>query len=50
MGEPEAAADGVHHRDDRGVHQAAVAEQADVELDMRSMYPGEGVKTVELTT
>jgi hypothetical protein len=35
--EAEVAADGVHHRDDRGVPQPAVAELSDVELDVRAL-------------
>ena len=48
MGEAEVAADGVHHRVDRGVHQPSVAELADVELDMGSLDPGQGVEPVVL--
>jgi hypothetical protein len=48
VGEAEVPAHGVHHRDDRGVHQPAVAELADVELDMGSLDPGQGVQPVGL--
>ena len=48
VGEPEVPADGVHHRDDRGVHQPLVAELADVELDKGSLDPGQGVQPVAL--
>jgi hypothetical protein len=34
-----AARGGVHHRDDRGVHEPAIAELSDVELDMRPLDP-----------
>lgn len=44
----EVAAHGVHHRVDRGVHQPAVAEAGDVELDVGSLNPGQGVEPVAL--
>ncbi len=42
VGEPEVPAHGVHHRVDRGVHQSAVAELADVQLDVGALDPGQG--------
>jgi len=47
-GETELPPDGVHHRDDRGVHQCAVAQLADVELDVGSLDPTEGDQPVGL--
>ena len=49
MCEPEEAADTMHHRDDRGVHQAAVSELANVQLDVRSLNPEQRVEPVGLT-
>jgi hypothetical protein len=39
VSEAEVPADGVHHRDDRGVHQATVTELADVQLDLGWLHP-----------
>ena len=48
VSEPEVAADAVHHRVDRGRHQPALAEVADVELDVRAFDPDERVEAVGL--
>jgi hypothetical protein len=48
VGEAEVPADGVHHRVDRGVHQAVVAEPADVQLDVGALDPDQGVHPVGL--
>ena len=42
VGEAEVPADGVHNRVDRGVHQAAVTQTADVQLNMSSLDPTRG--------
>jgi len=47
--EPEEPADRVHHRVDRGGHQAALAEVADVQLDVGSLDPDQRVKTPPFT-
>ena len=44
--EPEEAAYVVHHRGDRGSHQAGVAELSDVQLDVSSLNPQQGVEAV----
>jgi hypothetical protein len=49
VGEPEEASDGVHHRDNRGVHQPGVVELADVELDVSSLDSYERIESVALT-
>ena len=46
--EPEVAPDGVHHGDDRGMHESAVAELADVELDVCALDPDQRVEGVGL--
>ena len=43
VGEAEVPAHGVHHRVDRGVHQASVAEPADVQLDVGALDPDQRV-------
>jgi hypothetical protein len=48
VGEPEEPPHGVHHRDDRGVHQAVVAELADVQLDVGALDPDQRVERVVL--
>src|SRR5674476_1238181 len=48
VGEAEVPADGVHHRVDRGVHQAVVAEPADVQLDVGALDPDQRVQPVAL--
>ncbi|MEJ7742823.1 MAG: hypothetical protein WKF73_09895 [Nocardioidaceae bacterium] len=48
VGEPEEAADAVHHRGDRGVHQPGLAELADVQLDVGSLDPDQRVQAVGL--
>jgi hypothetical protein len=44
--ESEEPANPVHHRDHGGVHQPAVAELANVQLDVGSLYTDQRVKTV----
>ena len=44
--ESEVAADGVHARDHRGVHEAALAKLADVQLDMSSLDRYQRVESV----
>lgn len=46
--EPEEAADAVHHRDNRGVHQAGFAELVDVQLDVGTLDPEEWIQSVVL--
>ena len=48
VGVAEEPADAVHHRDHRGVHQPGLAELADVELDVGSLDPDQGVEAVAL--
>lgn len=48
LGEAEVAANSVHHRVDRGVHQASVAELSDVELRVGSLDPEQRVGAVGL--
>ncbi len=48
VGEPEVATYCVHHRDNRGVHQPAVPERADVELNMGSLDLHQGFKPAGL--
>jgi hypothetical protein len=48
VGEAEVPAHGVHHRHDRRVHQATVTETADVQLNMSSLDPDQGVHPVGL--
>ncbi len=47
--EPEEPADGVHHRVDRGRHEAAFAEVADVQLEVSPLDPDQRVKAPFLT-
>ena len=49
VGEAEVPAHGVHHRDDGGVHQSALAETADAQLDVGSLDPDQRVQPVGLT-
>jgi hypothetical protein len=49
VGEPEEATDAVHHGVDRGDPQPAVAEVADVQLDVRALDPHQRVQGVGLT-
>lgn len=48
VGEPEVPPLGVHHRRDRGVRQAVVAERADVQLDVGTLDPDQRVERVAL--
>jgi hypothetical protein len=48
MGEPEEPADRMHACDHRGVHQAALAKLADVQLDMSALDPHQRVESVAL--
>ena len=47
--EPEEATHPVHHRHHRGVHQAALAQAADVQLNVRPLHPHQRVKPVAFT-
>ncbi len=47
--EPEEPADRLHHRVDRGSHETAFAEVADVQLDVGPLDPDQRVKTPLLT-
>ena len=49
VGEAEVSAHGVHHRHHRGVHQATVTKTADIQLNMSSLDPDQGVHPVGLT-
>jgi hypothetical protein len=44
--EPEVAANGMHHRVHRRVHQPVFAELADVELDVGSLDPDQRVEAI----
>jgi len=48
VGEPEEAANRVHRSVDRGGHQPGRAQVSDVELDVGSLYPDQGVEVVGL--
>jgi hypothetical protein len=48
VGVPEEPADAVHHRDHRGVPQTGLAELPDVQLDVGSLDPDQGIETVVL--
>ena len=49
VSEPKEPADGVHAGDHRGVHEAALAEPADVQLDVSALDPDERVEPIGLT-
>lgn len=44
--EPEVSANAVHHRHDRGIHQAPVTQAPDVQLDVLRWTPHQGVERV----
>ena len=48
VGEAEVPADGVHHRDHRGVPQRSIAELANVQLDVGSLDPHQRVEPAPL--
>jgi hypothetical protein len=50
VGEPEEPADPVHHRDHRRVHQSAVTEPADVQLDVGALDADQRFEVMDFRT